>query len=484
MALEWYLTLGGVEIANSARLEAYTGSVGSGLESLTPCGCPTLTAELVGDGEEYTTPEEDRAPWWDPDVPASADFAGLMVLSVEGLDDYPVSRTVTQGVTGGGIAGRAVVGPRTITVTGLLLGGTCCAVAYGLRWLSEALSGCGDDGCAGDCLGLYSCCPSEEDAADPVEWARGAARQLRRVSLVDGPRVIERVGGGCGASDGCGSSGADVLRVEFVLSAGVPWAWTHPVPVLDVPVPGAGAEDECVTWCVHRPPDPPVPQVCVELSDDCPGLGAPAVEGAACSGLEWPVLDEPPVDPCEEPCRLAACPDESETCGDPSCRPPAPPTPPAPATCWCVALAAESATYELDLSEWPAHFGAAPIIEVFAGGEELRRVTVTLYAREDRHEGMSCEEVAREERCNAAAQWEIGYVPAGGTVTVDGQAQRAWVECGGRCEVSTESYGPGGGPLEWPLLRCAAYCVLVEADAMVTPAEDARVRVSLSGREY
>ncbi|NED79499.1 hypothetical protein G3I76_05245, partial [Streptomyces sp. SID11233] len=66
--LEWYLTLGGTEIANHARLSRYLETVGSPLTEASPCGCETFDAALVGD-EPYTTPEEDAAPWWDPDVP-------------------------------------------------------------------------------------------------------------------------------------------------------------------------------------------------------------------------------------------------------------------------------------------------------------------------------------------------------------------------------------------------------------------------------
>ncbi|MET7572954.1 hypothetical protein ABZT04_31335 [Streptomyces sp. NPDC005492] len=66
--------------------------------------CPTLTAEMLGD-EPYTTPAADQAPWYDPNVPASEDFAGLLVLSMDGIDDYPVKRSVTNAVTGGGVLG-------------------------------------------------------------------------------------------------------------------------------------------------------------------------------------------------------------------------------------------------------------------------------------------------------------------------------------------------------------------------------------------
>lgn len=67
---------------------------------------------------------------------------------------------------------------------------------------------------------------------------------------------------------------------------------------------------------------------------------------------------------------------------------------------------------------------------------------------------------------------------------LDGQVERASVECAGTCEGSSDAYGRNGGPLQFPLLDCANYCVLLEADAIFMPADDARITIALSGREY
>src|SRR5690606_23228070 len=106
-----------------------------------------------------------------------------MVLSVEGLDTHPVRRSVTTAVTGGGSIGPARVMPRTITVTGVLLGATCCGVEYGLHWLTEVLTGCTSGGCEGDCMTLFNCCPGEEEE-DPEAFAARHRRSIRRVALV------------------------------------------------------------------------------------------------------------------------------------------------------------------------------------------------------------------------------------------------------------------------------------------------------------
>ncbi|MGW7708248.1 hypothetical protein [Streptomyces sp. NPDC054771] len=472
-----YLNLGGIEIFNSARLAAYLESVGHPLDSVGDCGCPTFDAAHVGD-EPYTTPWDDDAPWWDPDVPESGDFAGLLVLDVEGLDDHPVTRSVTRAVVGGAAIGKPRVQALTITVTAVLLGATCCGVEYGLRWLAHALSGC-TDGCGGDCLTVYNCCPPEDE--DVEVFTARHRRTLRRAALTDGPRVIDRNGNGCTGRGRC-QNGADLLTVEFVLTAG-PWLWADPVQVITAPLPGD--DGECITWCIHRGPDGPPPPVCVDTTDTRCATGAvtvPLTDAAGCA-VQWPEA-EPVRDPCDATCRLAACPDPESLCTDGTCRTPTPPQLPPPETCFRHALAVNTETYELDLSSWPAWFGAVPLIEVSAGSSDLRRVTVTFYERTAEHQGMSCEEVVELERCNPHSTYEIAFVAAGGVMTLDGQVGRASVECYGRCETSTDAYGRDGGPLAFPLLTCDRYCVEIAADAVVPPAPDASVTISLSGREY
>lgn len=434
-----YLEFGGVDVINSTRLRAYLESVGSPLTGYGDCGCPTLTPDALDD-LPYTTPDDpdSPAPWYDPDVPESAQFAGLMVLDISGLDDFPMKRTVTNAVAGGAAFGPARVQPRTITVTGILLGATCCAVEYGLHWLAEALQGCTGSGCGGDCLNVYNCCPPADMSRE--EFNARHRRTLRRVALVDGPTVTARSGDGCVAGQ-C-SVGADILTVEFTLVAATPWAWTDPVPLLDVAAPTDDGT-ECITWCLHDSPAP-------------------------CTGL----------------CRLAACPDPLAACSDPTCLPPAPPVPTAPETCFCLPLAANRECYDLDLSGRPAWSTDAPMITVRAGSRDLRRLTISFYERTALDTALSCEEIADRDRCAPHSVYTVGYVPAGGAVLLDGQIGRAMVECGGQCETSPDVYGRDGNPPAWTAFSCARYCVCLETDALVTPAGDATVEIAVTGRGY
>ncbi len=431
------MTLGGVEITNAARLETYLQTVGSPLTVASVCRCETLTAEIVGD-LPYTTPAEDGAPWYDPDVPESGEFAGLLVLSAEGLDAHPVRRSVTTAVRGGGTIGPARVMPLTITVTGVLFGATCCAVEYGLHWLSEVLTGCTSGECEGDCLTLFNCCPGE--GQDAEEFTARHRRSIRRVALVDGPTVVERRGDGCG--NGQCERGADMITVEFVLTAATPWRYTDTVPVLEVPPP-VDLSPGCVTWCLHG-----------------------AEEG------------------CDGPCRLAECTDPTAGCADPLCRPPAPPRPTSPETCFCEPLAVVRECYDVDLSDRPAWSVDVPMITVRAGSRDLRNVTFAFFERSPNHEDMSCEEIADFDRCTPTAVYTVRYVPAGGALTIDGQTGRATVECGGRCETSPDVYGVDGAPPTWAPFGCASYCLCVTSDVQNPPAPDAMITFGVSGRGY
>ncbi|MEU1815128.1 hypothetical protein ABZ543_08015 [Streptomyces roseifaciens] len=470
-----FLSLGEVEVVNHVRLNAYLESVGSPLTSRSVCVCPTLTAEMLGD-EPYTDPETDQAPWFDADVPESAEFAGFLLLSVEGLDDYPVKRTVSNAITGGGSIGPARVLPRTMVFTGILLAATCCGVDYGLHWLTEVLQGCAGASCDGDCMTLYNCCPPEE--MTPECFADEHRRSVRRVVLVDGPNVVARSGTGCTAGE-C-SIGADILTVEFTLVAATPWLWSDPVPVAEFLPLAINSGDECVTWCINGTVNG---ATCVQTQDFC-GLTSSVsmpVSNGPCS-LTWPVDDE---NPCEDQtCRFLPCEDVSETCADTRCAPPTPPSVTVPDTCFCLPLAVERTCCEMDLTDFPAWSADAPIITIRSGGTELRNITVTFYERTANHENLSCAEIAEKERCNPHSVYVITFVPAGGAVTIDGQIQRAIVECGGVCESSPDVYGADGAPISWAMFGCASYCICVEVDVMNSPSPDSLITISMSGRGY
>lgn len=440
-----YASTGGNEIWNTTRLQAYLTNVGSPFDNGPDiCTCDALTPEILGDLGPYTTPSDPAspAPWYDPDMPETGEFLGFLPLSVGGVDDNPRTRNVNNAVGGGGIFGPVRDQPRTMTVSGVLIGTTCCGAEFGLQFLSEALRGCTGDACDGDCFEMFHCCP--DPGMTPEQFRARYRRTFRRTALVDGPRVISRSGTGSCSNDGC--AGGDLIQVEFILVAANPWAWTDPIPLLDVDLPPAGTGD-CLEWCVST--DVTGPNSC---------------------------------DPAD--CLFIDCATGGDACNDPRTPVPTPPQPTIPEAGFCVPLAPERQCYTLDLSDRPMWSSDVPILTLSAGSSALRNVRITFY-EQAADDVRTCGELADDDRCSPHSDFVITYVPAGGTVTIDGQIGRAVIECNGDCRVSSYVFGnQDGGPVRINELSCSKYCVCVEADPVNPPAPDSSLSLSISGKVY
>lgn len=149
-----------LELVNAARVKAYTDNLAPSI-GLRGCDdCEGLPAAL---GEEYTTPIEDFAPWYDPTDPETGDFYGVYPLGFEGIDDS--TRTVESAELSGD--GSVVVGSRfagqDILVTGMAFAKNEAALYAGISWLNSALNGTEEGRCFGDRLNVFSSCPPVQD---------------------------------------------------------------------------------------------------------------------------------------------------------------------------------------------------------------------------------------------------------------------------------------------------------------------------------
>lgn len=148
-----------LELVNAARVKAYTDNLAPSI-GLRGCDdCEGLPAAL---GEDYTTPTEDFAPWYDPTDPATADFYGVYPLGFEGIDDS--TRSIESAELTGD--GSVVVGSRfagkDIRVTGMAFAKDEAALYAGVSWLNSALNGTEEGRCFGDRLNIFSSCPPVE----------------------------------------------------------------------------------------------------------------------------------------------------------------------------------------------------------------------------------------------------------------------------------------------------------------------------------
>lgn len=441
-----YLCLGGVEISNSARTIAYAcEGIKPHTMTVTDCSCPKLP-QMLGDLTGYTRPELDNAVWYDPNRPESAEFGGLLITAIDGLDSAPVERSITNRVGDGAVLGRARLGPRTITVRGLLLGSTCCGIDYGMTWLTSALRGsvqCGSGmGCSGDDLEYMVCCPDcdcdDIADADVAECAADAFRTMREVALTSSPVVTGTVGGYCSCCATCPAK-----QVEFTLTAGRPHALLPAVTVVEGVTWDPVDEDSaaCVTWST----DP-----------DCTG------EDAGC------VTDD------------ATCMDtalEAIGCGTTS-----PPELPVPTNdCACEPLTRARKCVAIPSSvQTPIWSDVVLDLEIYAGSNTLRGLRVRFFPNP-----LNLPSIDDLEACGYCAEINVSVIPASATLRIDGSTRQVTVTCAGGDMASAGAAvsGSNGGPYTWPVLDCGVpYFACFEADS-ATIADDATITVRVISRE-
>lgn len=217
MKAEPYLCLGGVELGNALRTLTYLrrGLGGSRWEvhvaNHDVGGCVIVTtypddtiddvfADVFGGTAEtstvcdefwpgnlgcycadydegpYLSPEEDGAPWYSPDEPASADFLGFIPERVE--VEPSLSRAVDEFSRGAALGPQQAGGQR-VAVSGLLFAASSDGMDYGTAWLRSQLAGALLD--RDRTLRFLPACPSDgRDAA----W-----RNLASVGLIDKPTI-------------------------------------------------------------------------------------------------------------------------------------------------------------------------------------------------------------------------------------------------------------------------------------------------------
>ena len=410
MAWPGFLMVGGNEVINNTRTAVYARALGI---TNIQCGqCPDLNRIL--DEPPYTSPDGDDAPWWDPAVPASKEFAGLLGLEVIGLDNPVNVREAIPLAASGAAISPVRRRPREIQYRALLLASSDCGLSYGRAWLAAAVRGsaCGLP-CVGDDLCFLACCPACEPAEGEDTCGDAQWRTVYNTGILSGPTPSKttKVAGGW------------LQEVEFTFVGGNPFIYHQPVVVAEGPqpeqrVPG-GSEG--------------VPIDCVE-STDCVRTSMPN-----CPPMPLPVLPLVPRDPCF-------------------------PTGP---------FLAYRAVINLNAVATPAWLETVPYMRITAGAEPLRRLTIRWYSNPF---GLDCTEALSNADpalrglgpCDACGEINVPVVPANSVLTLDGRIERAWVDCPGGPGLATAEpyiYGRGGTLFQWPVFGCRqALCLEIIAD--------------------
>lgn len=225
MAWEGYYTFDGTEIINASRVEAYAANTSFFNAVYRNAALPKML------GQTYSNPVTDNAPWYDPDVPASAQFYGVYPLEVGGLDDSSRTSEVVEYTGDGGSVGRLRHGTKSGVFRVAVIGATEEAADYGVAWLRRALLGavCSTDLLNQQSLGVTMEYLSSAPKLDPSPLIAPATtmlrfrRTLKHVTVNSGPTQV------AGRTLSCGSA----FRVmSFTAVAGDPYEYGAPRPIL------------------------------------------------------------------------------------------------------------------------------------------------------------------------------------------------------------------------------------------------------------
>lgn len=220
---EGWLVLGGVEIANEARLRSY---LDNGETKYNPNGVPDPNCCLgcsgirfkggycelsawdpcanggIGAFEEYERPDGltnatgDPAPWFDLNDPDSGQFLGVWIYEMDGWDSTTTREVIPQRF-GSGFGAERKEG-REVNVRAKLFATSCCGMEYGKRWLNRVLSssqnGQSNVCCTFDAT-IRTCC-------DETDIDKGLYN-LCDVAVTEGFRVVNDDSDGCSKCDAC-----------------------------------------------------------------------------------------------------------------------------------------------------------------------------------------------------------------------------------------------------------------------------------------
>jgi hypothetical protein len=253
-----YLAVGGAELTNTSRLVAHAqpGIPESMEEALAQAMCvcradyvqyddswPGLRA--FNSDDVYVIP---NAPWYDPNIPQSAELLGFWVTAVEGWGPTPVDRQIADALCAGGVAGPHRDAARTLTVEVAIVACTNAGAAYGLEWLACRLRPA--KAWAGTTLEFLAAHPENSSASPAL-----LRRTMNRVVLAKEPRVTSSRN-----TRGEDNRQGALFQAEFTLGVMDPYTYG---PVTAETIVWDSTTVEQITW-THAP-DCEEPESCAEM---------------------------------------------------------------------------------------------------------------------------------------------------------------------------------------------------------------------------
>lgn len=137
MAYDGWFRLGDTELANVARTARLAEVMGIDAVWTEYTDVSWIATALGETGYDAAS----AAPWYDPEVPASSEFAGIMPLSLSGLDDSTRETTTIEYITNGGSSGRPRNKTLPMVASVVVVASTSRGADFGKRWLDRQLAG-------------------------------------------------------------------------------------------------------------------------------------------------------------------------------------------------------------------------------------------------------------------------------------------------------------------------------------------------------
>lgn len=206
MAHKDWVEFNEIELINMARTVALCESMDIEPVWASPESTQWIKDALGGSGYNSVL----NAPWYDSGFPASSEFAGIVPLSLAGLDDSTLTSTPIEYITDGGHSGKPRNATLSIVANVAIVGRTERGVEYGKRWLDRVLRG---DGPRLFCSGVDMRYFRYADADAPLA-------HRRNVRVTRGTSVTRK------RKDDCSVT----WLVTFTLTAADPYEYGEPVP--------------------------------------------------------------------------------------------------------------------------------------------------------------------------------------------------------------------------------------------------------------
>lgn len=408
---EGWLSLGGDEVLNSERTMAYLKRFLPTLD-VRPCEpCQDLNNAL-GDSD-YIDPKYDTAPWYRLTDPDTHNFYGMYPLSIQGIHDSTSMTSVTQFVGDGGFQSAVRHGTKEVRIRGLMVGANKDAVYAGVRWLRSTLNkvpcGRGVD-CPGRDLQFFINCPGAPTSAVAKGRIAKYRRTMYQVEVLDGLRIIReykfRTSGWA-------------AEVDYVLSIGVPWAY----------------------------------------SDLEPGVTSTGLVGTPVNEVACPPISNAYADLILDPNDGAL------------------PQPPQPPNIYSVTMPANWTRYSavIPQSKVDRWGRVTPVVKVATKNNPARNIRVRFYLDTDSLPGLDVPE------CSWEGEFLVTYVPPQSTLTIDGIRRTSTLALGSVTRAASHLVlGTNGRPPTWPRMACdSSYLVVIDADTGLSSNETVTVQVAV-----